>query len=346
MQKTITLESLAKLTNATLVGDPNHVITSVADLESATAQDISFLSNPRYEQSMLRSSAGAVFVPLTFSEKVEKPLLLVQDPSMAFQKAIEYFFEGRDLLTGFAGVHPTAVIHPTAALGLNVTIGPYVVIDQDVQIGDRTQILAGTTIGPFTSIGSDCLIHSHVTIRERCLIGNHVILQPGSVIGSCGFGYITDKQGKHIKLDQMGTVTIEDDVEIGANSTIDRSRFKTTKIGRGTKIDNLVQIGHGVIIGPGNILVSQTGIAGSSETGSYVVMGGQVGVSGHIKIADGVQIAAKAGISKSLSTKGGKYSGHPAVSLDEYNRRSVHLRNIEKYVEKIKALEERIKSTS
>lgn len=342
-KKMITLESLAKLTEATLVGDPNHLITNVADLETATPQDISFLSNPRYEQSMLRSSAGAVFVPFSFRESSPINLLRVQDPSMAFQKAIEFFFDGVDIITGFAGIHPTAVIHPSAEIGLNVTIGPYVVIDEGTIVGDRTQILAGTTIGPFTTIGNDCLIHSHVTIRERCIIGNHVILQPGSVIGSCGFGYITDSQGKHVKLDQVGTVTIEDHVEVGANSTIDRSRFKTTRIGRGSKIDNLVQIGHGVILGPGNIIVSQTGIAGSSETGAYVVMGGQVGVSGHIKIAEGVQIAAKAGISKSLTVKGGKYSGVPAVPLDEYNRKSVYLRNIEKYVEKIKELEKKAK---
>lgn len=341
-KKTITLGSLAKLTDAVLKGDPNYLITNVADLENAAAQDISFLSNPRYEQSLLRSSAGAIFVPSSFTENLPTNLLRVQDPSMAFQKAIEFFFdEVLELVTGFLGIHPTAIIHPSAQIGLNATIGPYVVIDQEVIIGERTQVLAGTTIGPFTTIGKDCLIYSNVTIRERCLIGDHVIIQPGAVIGSCGFGYITDTHGKHIKLDQVGTVTLEDYVEIGANTTIDRSRFKTTRIGRGSKIDNLVQIGHGVIVGPGNIIVSQTGIAGSTETGAGVVMGGQVGVSGHIKIADGVQIAAKAGISKSLTTKGGKYSGVPAVPLEEYNRRSIHLKNIEKYVKKIKDLENR-----
>lgn len=325
-KKMTTLESLAQLTDAIIFGDPNHIITNVADLETATDQDISFLSNSRYEQSMLRSSAGAVFVPLSFASDASINLLYVKDPSMAFQKAIDFFFDEAELVTGFQGIHPTSVIHPSAQIGLNVTIGPYVVIDQEVIIGERTQILAGTTVGPFTTIGTDCLIHAHVTIRERCTIGNHVILQPGAIIGSCGFGYITDSHGKHVKLSQRGTVTIEDDVEIGANSTIDRSRFKTTRISSGSKIDNLVQIGHGATIGPGNIIVSQTGIAGSSETGAYVVIGGQVGVAGHIKIAEGIQIAAKSGVSKSLTIKGGKYNGIPAEPLEQYNRKTAHLR--------------------
>ena len=202
-------------------------------------------------------------------------------------------------------------------------------------------MIANAYIGPFTTIGQDCTIHPHVTIRERCQIGNRVILQPGAVIGSCGFGYSTDKMGNHTKLEQMGIVAIEDDVEIGANTTIDRSRFKVTKIGCGTKIDNLVQIGHGVSIGKSNLIVAQVGFSGSSSTGNWVVVGGQSGFVGHVSIADGVMIAAKSGISKSI-TKKGQFGGNPAVPLEEHQRTAVYLRNIKRYIDKIQALEERL----
>lgn len=340
--KTITLEALAELTAAKIIGDPKLLISSVADLESATSSDVSFLSNPRYEHSLKDSKAGACFISLAYSPSFEgKNFLVVDDPSLAFQKAIQYFFEGKDLLTGFSGIHPTAIIHPTAKLGKNLTIGPYVIIDQGVSIGDGTQILAHATLGPSTSIGTDCIIHAHVTIREQCVIGNRVIIQPGAVIGSCGFGYITNKLGQHIKLEQMGNVTLEDDVEIGANATIDRSRFKTTLIKKGTKIDNLVQVGHGVVIGEGNIIVAQAGIAGSSQTGRHVVLGGQVGVAGHIALGDSVRVAAKSGISKDIKPPG-DYGGVPAVPFADYQRRNVYLKNIEKYVNEIKDLKTRL----
>lgn len=342
-ERTITLKALAELTNATLVGNPEYEITHVADLETAEACDVSFLSNSRYEKSMKSSIAGAFFVHASYPVEEGKNYLLVEDPSLAFQKAINFFFEGQDKLSGFTAIHPSAVIHPTAKLGQNVNIGPFVVVDQEATIGDGTTLLAHASIGPFSSLGTNCLIHAHASIRERCLIGNNVTIQPGAVIGSCGFGYITDKTGKHIKLEQVGTVTIEDDVEIGANTTIDRSRFKTTRIGRGTKIDNLVQIGHGASVGEDNIFVSQSGMAGSSKTGRHVVLGGQAGITGHISIASNVMIAAKSGISKSLE-KSGNYGGHPAIPFEDHNRKSVYLKNIERYVHKIKVLEDKLAS--
>jgi UDP-3-O-[3-hydroxymyristoyl] glucosamine N-acyltransferase len=191
------------------------------------------------------------------------------------------------------------------------------------------------------SVGSGCLFYPHVIIREKCTIGNRVILQPGAVIGSCGFGFTTDALGKHTKLDQLGTVIIEDDVEVGANTTIDRARFKSTIIAKGTKIDNLVQIGHNVHIGPDNIIVSQTGIAGSTKTGKNNVFGGQTGIVGHLEIADYVMIATRGGVSKSI-LKAGKYAGSPVMGLSEYNRQQVYLRKIETYIEQIETLETRL----
>lgn len=342
MKKTcLTLKEIAQLTKAEVKGNPDHLITDVADLESATSTDASFLGNPKYEQAMLSSAAGVIFISSSAQLPNGRNFLVVENPSWAFQTLLNYFHDKSTFETAFKQIHETAVIHPSAKLGKNVQIGPYVVIDQNVEIGDRSSIGPGTAIGPSTTIGTDCHIYAHVTIRERCEIGNRVIIQPGAVIGSCGFGYITDKEGVHQKLEQVGSVVLEDDVEIGANTTIDRARFKSTRIGKGSKIDNLVQIAHGVTIGPYNLIVSQVGIAGSSSTGHHVVLGGQVGLAGHIHIGDQAMVAAQAGVSKSLSSHE-KYRGTPAVPLSEYNRNAVFLRNIEKYVHKIEELEQQL----
>lgn len=342
--KAFTLAELATLTNSSLVGDADYKISNVADLETATCNDASFLANPIYEKAMLTSLAGVVFIAPSVHLIPSRNFLVSQDPSRAFQMVVEAFFGVEaQIHSGFQGIHPSAVIHETASIGQNVTIGPLAVIDKDVIIGDHTTIGAGCYLGYKVSIGSHTFLHPHVTIRERCQIGNRVTIQPGAVIGSCGFGYTTNEKGQHVKLNQVGIVIIENDVEIGANTTIDRSRFKATIIGQGTKLDNLIQIGHGVVVGRHNIIVAQTGIAGSTETGKYVIIGGQVAIAGHLSIADKTMIAGKSGISKSIKEPGGKYNGIPAIPLKEYNRNTVFLRNIENYVNQIKALQERVK---
>lgn len=342
-KQVFTLKELTELTHSRLIGDPQYCITNVADLESSGPQDASFLGNPQYEKAMRTSKAGVIFISENTVPIEGRNFLVTENPSRAFQIALEAFL-GSNLnkISGFSGIHPTAVIHETAKIGRNVVVGPYAVIDQDVVIGDQTTISAGCYIGLGTSIGTNCLLYPKVVVRERCRIGDRVVLQPGAVIGSCGFGFTTDSQGRHKKLNQVGIVIIEDDVEIGANTTIDRSRFKATIIGCGTKIDNLVQLGHGVIIGENNIIVAQTGIAGSSKTGNYVVIGGQVAIAGHISIADKAMIAARSGISKSI-TESGKYGGLPAIPLHQHQRVSVFLRNIESYVEQIKEMQLQIK---
>lgn len=341
--KAFKLSEIATLTKSRLIGNPDYQIEGVADLERAEVTDASFLENPRYEQVMLKSKAGVVFINSKAPLTEGRNLLVNDNVSLAFQQLIEAFFKENGQLTAFEDIHPTAVIHETCKLDANVKIAPYVVLDKDVKVGSNTFIGAGTYVGPHVTIGDDCIIHPRVVIRERCSIGKRVILQPGAVIGSCGFGYVTDNQGVHVKLSQLGTVEIEDDVEIGANTTIDRSRFEITTIKKGTKIDNLVQIGHNVIIGPHNIIVAQTGIAGSTKTGRHVIIGGQVAIAGHIKLGDGVMLAGRTGVTKSIA-KGGKYAGVPAQPIDEHNRNSVFLLHIEKYFLKpIKALEEQIK---
>lgn len=341
-KKPLSLEEIARLTQAELIGDKQHLITGVADLETASSHEASFLAIPpygqrnRYTQQMQDTKAGVIFVASQEELPSGPAYLIVKDPSAAFQRLVDYFYQATTF-TYFEGIHPTAVVHPTAVIGQHVTIGPHAVVDGHVNIGDRTVIGAGCYIGPHTQIGSDCLLHPHVMVRERCRIGNKVILQPGAIIGSCGFGYATDEKGQHTKLNQVGTVTIEDDVEIGANTTIDRARFKTTLISKGTKIDNLVQIAHGVKLGIGNIIVAQAGIAGSTSTGRHVVIAGQSAVAGHLHLCDGVIIAGKSGVSKSIN-KPGKYGGIPVQPLAEYNRNSVLLRNIETYITQLKAL--------
>lgn len=336
----ITLSELALLTGAQLIGDPHHTIAGVENLDAALSHEAAFLENPRYTRQLESTQAGVVFIHTSLNDfPAGKNYLVTPHPSLAFQKVVEIFIKTPQ--TGFIGIHPTAVVHEEATLGEGVTVGPHAVIDRGVKIGQNTHIGPGVYIGPETSIGADCYLHSHVSVREGCEIGNRVTLQPGAVIGSCGFGYFTDARGKHTPLKQLGKVVIEDDVEIGANTTIDRARFKETRIQRGTKIDNLVQIAHQVDIGQDNLIVSQVGIAGSTKTGKNVVMGGQVGVAGHLTIANGVMLAARAGVSKSL-LEPGPYSGAPALPLKEFYTLYTQQKNVGKLSQRLKELEAKI----
>jgi len=333
----MTLQKLAELTDTTLEGNPHHLIQGVADLEKAGLSDASFLANSKYEKSAEKTEAGVLFVSPDYQRNRAKNYLVSDSPTLAFQKLLDYLFEDNETITGFTGIHPTAVIHPNAKIGKNATVGPLSVIDEGAEIGEGTVISSGCHIGLGVTIGIDCLVHPHVVIRERCKIGNRVILQPGAVIGSCGFGYTQNEKGNHQKLSQVGDVKIDDDVEIGANSAVDRARFQTTKIGQGTKIDNLVQIAHGVVIGKHAVIAGQTGIAGSTELGDHVMTGGQVAIDGHLKIEGGTMIAARSGISKSLSS--GIYSGAPAQPIKIYNRQVALFRKLGALFERVKKLE-------
>ncbi|MBS0635505.1 MAG: UDP-3-O-(3-hydroxymyristoyl)glucosamine N-acyltransferase [Verrucomicrobia bacterium] len=335
------LEELAKRTGCQLVGNPKHCITGVADLESATPDDASFLTNPRYQGAMQRSHAGVVVVMEGTELPENKNFLLSRHPDATFQELIELYRTNRAPRSYFTGIHPTAVIHPTAKIGDGVTICPHVVIDGQAVIGNNSFIGAGTSIGADVTIGEECVLYQNVTIREGCTLGARVCIQPGAVIGSCGFGFTQDKQGRHSKLNQVGNCIIDDDVEIGANSTIDRARFKATRIGQGTKIDNLVQIAHGVVIGKHSLIIAQTGIAGSTQIGNHVILAGQVAVNGHIEIGDQVVVAARSGVSKSIK-KPGRYAGVPVMELSEHNKNQVLLRNIDKLVEEVKQLKQEL----
>ena len=337
--KKFTLKELSNLTKSKIIGNENHEISGVNSLEVAKTNEASFLANIRYEEAMKKSNAGVICVDTKTSLTPNKNYLISDDPSRAFQAIAELILSS--IGSSFIGIHESAVIHPSAELGKNINIGPNVVIDKNVKIKEETTIYPNCYIGSNVEIGKNCCIYSNVSIRERVVIGNRVVIQPGAVIGSCGFGFVQDEKGSYQKLQQIGIVVIEDDVEIGANTTIDRARFDKTIIKKGTKIDNLVQIAHNVEIGEDTAIAAQSGISGSCKIGKNVIMGGQVGVAGHLKLSNNVMIGAQSGISKSLPP--GKYRGTPAIPIDEWNRKYVLSKNFfKKFTQKLKELEKKI----
>ncbi len=340
-EKSLTVKELATLTGSKLFGNGELVIRGVSDLDGAGESDASFFANPKYEKAMRASSAGVTFLKDESLVEEGRTFLVADDPSLAFQKTLEFFMEAVPQHTGFKGVHASAVIADDASIGEGVTVAPNAVVESGAIIGAGTVIGPNVTVGQQVKIGADCVLHPSVVIQPCCELGDRVVLHPGVVIGSDGFGYTPNAMGAHIKLQQIGNVVIEDDVEIGSNTTIDRARFKTTRVRSGTKIDNLVQLGHGVELGENNLVIAQVGIAGSTKTGRSVVIAGQSAIIGHAEICDGVVIAAKSGVIKSIK-KPGIYGGMPAGPVDEQRKLYVHLRNLDKHVTTLKELKKRM----
>jgi len=333
----ISLAELAALTGGALEnGDPALLISGAAAVTEATGSQITFFGNARYLPALKQSQAAAVFVPLDFAEAIQPALIRVANPSLAFAQALEKF--APPPLSYPPGIHPTAVIGGGVTLGEAVSIQPYAVIERGVVISSGSFIGAHAFIGQDSKLGPGCHIHPHVTIRERSLIGARVIIQSGSVVGSDGFGYELS-QGRHVKIPQTGSVQIDDDVEIGANVTIDRVRFGRTWIQEGTKIDNLVQIAHNVVIGRHSIIVSQAGISGSSKLGQYVTLAGQVGLVGHIDIGDRAIVGAKSGVSKSIPA-GETWFGIPAMPIRESKERLAYINRLEKLYARVRQIEQ------
>ncbi|NGX31069.1 MAG: UDP-3-O-acylglucosamine N-acyltransferase [Chlamydiae bacterium] len=348
MNKVLTLEDVAYKTSSKLIGDPKTLISGVDALDTATPNDISFLTfflgKLNYLNQMKQSNAGAVFIPKELNIELDsnRNYLVTDNPTKAFQEMLAYF-HGEKKRSYFPNIHKTTTIHPTAQVEDDVNIGPNCIIDAHVVIKKGTTIHGNTTIFAHCQIGLDCQIFSNVTLREGSILHDRVIIQPGAVIGSCGFGYTQNEKGEHIKLEQMGIVEIEEDVEIGANTTIDRSRFKKTLIKKGTKIDNLVQIAHSVEIGPYNILVSQVGIAGSTKTGHHVMFGGQAAAVGHLEICAQSLIAARGAVAKSI-TKPGKYAGTPATDMNLWHRQIVTQKKLPSILKELKERIQKLES--
>ena len=334
---TFTLKELAAVSGGKLVGDPTLKITGAASLGEATSGEISFFSNRKYIAVLRKTRASAIFVPPDFAEPINAAQVRVSNPTKAFEQVVLKF--APQPITFAPGIHPTAVVDPSAQLGERVSIQPLAVIEPGTKIGDDTIIGAGSYIGHETTIGSACHIYPRVTIRERSKIGSRTIIHSGAVIGADGFGFeVVD--GRHQKIQQLGIVQIDDDVEIGANTTVDRARFGRTWIQQGVKIDNLVQIAHNVVIGKNSVIVAQTGISGSTRVGERVTMAGQVGIVGHVEIADGAVIAAQSGVSKSVP--GGVWFGYPAGPIEETKQQIAWIRSLGKLFARVKAIEKKL----
>jgi len=335
MQKT--LKEIAKLIDGKVIGNGDILITGASGIKEASEGDITFLANPKYMPLMDKTRAAAI-ITSSDAQRTNKPIILTENPSLAFAKIISMIIP--DDSGHPNGIDYTVVMGKNVILGKDVAVGPYVVIGENVTIGDNTIIYAGSFIGHHTKIGSHTLIYPHVSIRERISIGSRVIIHSGTVIGSDGFGFATIK-GLHHKIPQVGTVEIADDVEIGANVTIDRARFDKTVIGRGTKIDNLVQIAHNVIIGENSLIVAQVGISGSTIIGNNVTLAGQAGLVGHITIGDNAIVTAQSGVSKSVPADT-MVSGYPARPFMTTQRVNASLQNLPKLLLLVKELKKKI----
>ena len=331
------LAELAARLDCRLEGDGDVEVTRVAGIQDARPGDVTFLANSKYEKALATTAASAVIA----SDDVPSApcaMLRARDPYLAFARAVRLFTpEDRPE----PGIHGVAVIASTAVLGAEISIGPFVAIGDGAVIGDRTIVYPNVTVGRDARIGSDCVIHSNVSIRERVTIGDRVVLQNGVVVGGDGYGFVRRGDGTHEKIPQVATVVIEDDVELGANTTVDRPAVGETRIRTGTKIDNLVQIGHGVTVGRNVLMAAQVGIAGSTTIEDDVMFGGQVGVGGHLTIGRGAIAVGQSGVTNSLDP-GAMVAGYPAVDSREWRRASVLFRRLPELKRRIEALEQRL----
>jgi len=326
---------IANLLGGKLTGDSEVEIDLVAAFDNAAPREITFLEK-KVDHGQTRASC--VLVGEDFDGQLPC-LIRLKNPKLAFAKIAAVLQPPKK---NIAGVHPTAVLAKDAFLEKDVFIGAFVCIGENTQIGDRTQIRAGAKIGDSVRVGMDCVIHANVSIEDGATIGNGVILHPGVVIGADGFGYVRDGAAGYVKFPQIGAITIEDDVEIGANTCIDRGALGETRIGEGTKIDNMVQIAHNVQIGKRVIIASQTGISGSTVIEDDCVIGGQVGFGDHARVLSGAIIGSQAGILPGKIVRPGVWWGTPVQPLDEYKRQNAHLKGIARLKDEVKALRQEI----
>ncbi len=341
MSTSITHQRLAEIVGGELIqGDPAALVTGMNSIREAVSGEVTFLGNARYLAALKTTKATAILVSSNFNEPMEGVALIrVANPTLSFSSVISHF--GPPAKPFVPGVHASAVVSTSAVYDpQKISIGPCAVIEDDVIIGDGTVIHAGVFVGQGSRIGKDCVLYSNCTVKDRCVLGNRVIIHTSSAIGTDGFGY-EFSNGRHVKIDQVGIVQIDDDVEIGSCSTIDRARFGRTWIGEGTKIDNLVQIGHNVTLGKNCVIVSLVALAGSTRFGDYVTIAGQVGVGGHLEIASKVTLMARSGVTKNI-TEAGAYMGFPAKPLMEGHRLQAATGRIPDMIERIKELEKRL----
>ncbi len=333
------LGDIASRLNCTTVGDPEIEITGLAPIETAQVGQLTFISNRKYKRYLATTSATAVIADNPEDLPAGKPGIISANPYLTFAEAMWLF---HPQLNPAEGIHPTAVVSPSAVIGERVSIGAFTVIGDDVILEDGVAILDHCSIYAGAKIGDGTLIHSHCIVRENCKIGSNVILQNNVTIGSDGFGFAKRGDNSWFKIPQAGIVIIEDDVEIGAGTTIDRATIGATVIGKGTKLDNLVQVGHGSSVGQNTLLCAQVGLAGSTQVGNEVILSGQVGAAGHLKIGDRVIATAQTGIPNSIEADK-IVSGYPAIDNRDWLKSSAVFVQLPKLQKEIRALKEEIK---
>ncbi len=338
-----TAATIAEFLKGEIEGDPNVKVNTVAKIEEGHEGALSFLANPKYEHYIYVTRSTIVLVNSNFipAQKINATLIRVPDAYVAFASLLAMVEQGKPRKKG---IHPTAVIESSARVGGDVYIGPYVYIGENCTIGNGCIILPHVFIGDNCKIGSNCSINPGVTIYHECIVGNNCTIHAGTVIGSDGFGFAPMSGGEYQKIPQIGNVLIEDNVEIGANVTIDRSTMGSTTLRKGVKVDNLVQIAHNVEIGEHTVIAAQTGIAGSTKIGKNCMFGGQVGISGHIKIANGTKVGAQGGIAQGIDEENTILQGSPAIPYRQFYRSSVTFNNLPELERKIRALERELES--
>ncbi len=333
----VKVTDIAKLLNAELVGDSDLVVTGFAPLSTAGPSDLSFLDNEKYVDEFHKTQAGIVIVAPTVAPEGRR-VIRAPNPYAAFAQVLQAFAPSAPC--PFEGVSPEAFVDRTAILADGVCIGPGVYVGPKSTIGRGTQLWPGVSIGPGCTVGEDCQLYPNVVVYHDCEVGDRVILHAGCAVGGDGFGFAPDGE-RYLKIPQIGNVVIEDDVEIGSNSTIDRAALGTTRIGKGTKIDNLVMVAHNCEVGENSILIAQVGVSGSTLLGKHVVLAGQVGVCGHVKIGDFARIGAQSGVTKSVPD-GQEFLGAPAIPVSEFKRLQAHIRKLPELRDKIKQLEAKL----
>tara|TARA_B100000963_G_scaffold179981_1_gene156364 strand:+ start:2006 stop:3016 length:1011 start_codon:yes stop_codon:yes gene_type:complete len=332
----LSASEVASIVGGVVDGNKKSTITRLSKIQNGDKNSLSFLGNPKYNEYLYSSNASIIIVNknLETKKQINPTLIRVKDPNLAFSQILEYFESQND---NDVGISKNAEINKTSIIGGDIYIGSYTHIDANVEISDNTKVGSNVSIGKNVKIGKNCKIFSNVSIYHNSVIGNNCIIHSGTVIGSDGFGFNKDKNGKNLKVIHSGNVVIEDNVEIGSNCSIDRATLGSTKIMNGVKIDNLVQIAHNVIIGKNTCIAAQVGVAGSTIIGNDCLIGGQAGIAGHLKIGDRVQIQAKTGVLKNLDSDS-KVMGFPAINYMDYNKSYVHFKNFPKIMKVIDKL--------
>jgi len=334
----VKLQRLAEIANAEIVGDPDFEVHGLAPLEEATDRDLSFVADAKYLERAKERGVGAVFIS-DHEPSLDAHQLVVSDPRLAFFTVASVFVEEREQTS--LGVSSLAFVHETAALAPGVSVGPFAHVGPGAEVGEGTRVYPFVYIGPRAKIGRDCVLFSHVSVGSECVIGDRVRLHFGVSIGADGFGYV-ELDGRQRKIPQVGAVVIEDDVEIGANSCVDRATIGNTVIGAGTKIDNLVQVGHNCKVGKNCILVAHAGLGGSTVLGDNVVVAARAGTKDHIKVGERSMIGGMAGVGYDLSPDS-KVIGYPAEDHLSWKRKLVYLSKLGDLFSRVKSLEEKVK---